>query len=50
MPDYQALYITLFNKVTDLIEELQDIQRQMEEMYISSGLTGEASYSGNIRQ
>jgi hypothetical protein len=36
MPDYEAMYGILFRKVTSVIEELQDIQRQVEEMYISS--------------
>ena len=35
MPDYKKLYYELFNKVTDVIEELKQIQCQMEEMYIS---------------
>ena len=38
MTDYKTLYFTLFNKVTDLIEELKEIQCQMEEMYVSSDL------------
>ena len=36
MPDYQAMYAILFGKITSIIEDLQDVQRQMEEMYISS--------------
>ena len=36
MPDYQAMYAILFGKITLIIEDLQDVQRQMEEMYISS--------------
>ena len=35
MPDYKKLYYELFNKVTDVIEELKQIQCQMEEMYIT---------------
>lgn len=36
MPDYQAMYAVLFRKITAVIEDLQDVQRQTEEMYISS--------------
>ncbi|GAB6156792.1 hypothetical protein JCM17380_55510 [Desulfosporosinus burensis] len=30
------MYSILFNKMTDIIEEIQQIQRQTEEMYIHS--------------
>ena len=36
MPDYQILYTTLFNKITDIIEELQEVQRLTEELYLQS--------------
>ena len=36
MTDYKKLYFELFNKVTNVIEELKQIQCQMEEMYINS--------------
>ncbi len=36
MPDYQTMYHKLFNKVTDIIEELQSIQIQTEEMHSTS--------------
>lgn len=39
MADYQAMYNVLFRRVTAAIEELQDVQRQTEEMYISSTST-----------
>ena len=35
MSDYQAMYTALFNKITDVIEELQAAQQQTEEMYTS---------------
>ena len=35
MPDYKSLYFELFNKLTDVIEELKEIQVKMEEKYIS---------------
>ena len=35
MADYKNMYYELFNKVTDVIEELKEIQCQMEEMYSS---------------
>lgn len=37
MPDYKTMYAKLFNKITDVVEELQEIQREVEEMYIESG-------------
>lgn len=36
MINYSEMYHILFNKITDIIEELQEIQRQTEEMYIQS--------------
>ena len=36
MPDYQKLYTTLFNKIIDIIEELQEVQRLTEELYLQS--------------
>ncbi|MEA5024267.1 hypothetical protein SDC9_09377 [bioreactor metagenome] len=34
MANYSEMYHILFNKITDIIEELQDVQRQTEEMYL----------------
>jgi len=34
MPDYKEMYFELFNKLTDIIEELKEIQREVEEKYI----------------
>ena len=34
MPDYKAMYFEVFNKLTDVINELQDFQIKMEEKYI----------------
>ena len=31
--DYKSMYYELFNKVTDIIEELKKIQCEMEEKY-----------------
>jgi len=36
MPDYQKMYIKLFNKVTDVIAELQQIQKETEQLYIKN--------------
>ena len=36
MPDYKKMYFELFNKVTDVIEQLKEIQQEMEEKCISS--------------
>ena len=36
MTDYKEMYYQLFNKITDIIEELKNIQREMEEKYIET--------------
>ena len=36
MDKYEEMYKTLFNKITEVIEELKKVQQQAEEMYISS--------------
>lgn len=33
MADYKEMYFQLFNKLTDVIEELKEIQCKMEDMY-----------------
>ena len=35
MTAYKEMYFLLFNKITDTIESLQEIQQQAEEMYIA---------------
>jgi len=35
MTDYKEMYFLLFNKITDTIESLQEIQQQAEEIYIA---------------
>lgn len=36
MPNYKEMYGKLFNKVTDVIEELRQVQRETEELYLRS--------------
>ena len=36
MEDYKKLYYELFNKITDIIEELEKIQQDAEERFISA--------------
>lgn len=36
MPDYQKMYHSLFNDVTDTISKLQQAQQKTEEMYMNS--------------
>lgn len=36
MADYQSMYIKLFNKVTDVILELQQVQRDTEQQFVES--------------
>jgi len=33
MPDYKEMYTILFNKIADVIEELQAVQRETERLY-----------------
>ncbi len=35
MANYKEMYILLFNKITDIVEDLQKIHQQVEEIYIS---------------
>ena len=35
MPDNKEMYFQLFNKLTDVIEELKDAQLQMEEKCVN---------------
>lgn len=37
MADYQKMYFTLFNKITDVIRELEEVQQVAEEIYINDG-------------
>ena len=34
MPDYKKLYLELFNKVSDIIKELKEVQIKAEEMFL----------------
>ena len=34
MDNYKELYYKLFNKITDIINQLQDIQTETEEIFI----------------
>ena len=35
MENYKEMYLKLFNFITDEIERLKEIQKQVEEIYIS---------------
>jgi hypothetical protein len=43
MNDYKKMYYTLFNKLTDIIYQLQMVQRQAEEMCPSQEPEAEAA-------
>ena len=34
MSNYEDMYALLFNNITDVIEQLQNVQLQAEEMYL----------------
>jgi len=36
MADYKTMYYKLFNKITDAINDLQEIQQLCEQLYIES--------------
>jgi hypothetical protein len=36
MPDYKAMYISLFNSVTDVIEMLRSTQIKSENIYVET--------------
>ena len=36
MPDYKAMYLSLFNSVTEAVKILSDAQKRVEEIYINS--------------
>ena len=36
MYDYEKMYYMLFNKITDIIEELKTVQIQTEELFINT--------------
>lgn len=36
MVEYKDMYYNLFGKITNIIEELKEIQTQMEEVYINA--------------
>ena len=35
MSEYKDLYFKLFNRITDIIEELKELQAEAEDMYLS---------------
>jgi hypothetical protein len=46
MPDYQKMYHSLFNDVTDAVTKLQQAQQKTEEMYMDSKETVLTSFPG----
>lgn len=36
MADYKSMYFLLFNQISDIITQLENIQKQAEEMYVES--------------
>ena len=36
MPDYEKMYYKLFNSITDIIEQLKQVQIEAEEEFINS--------------
>jgi hypothetical protein len=50
MADYQDMYAVLFRKVTDVIEELKNVQRQTEERYLSSEQSDIRMIHGNEKE
>ena len=46
MPDYQKMYHSLFNDVTDAVTKLQQAQQKTEEMYMDSKETVLTTFPG----
>jgi len=46
MPDYQKMYHSLFNDVTDAVTKLQNAQQKTEEMYMDSKETVLTTFPG----
>lgn len=46
MPDYQKMYHSLFNDVTDAVSKLQQAQQKTEEMYMDSKETVFTTFPG----
>ncbi|MEM5768811.1 MAG: hypothetical protein AAGU32_11075 [Bacillota bacterium] len=46
MPDYQKMYHSLFNDVTDTVTKLQQAQQKTEEMYLDSKETVLTTFPG----
>ena len=40
MSDYKKMYYKMFNKITDIIEELKELQLETEEIYIETSHDG----------
>ncbi len=40
MQDYKEMYYKLFNKLTDVIEDLKEFQCQLEELHINGDILG----------
>jgi len=36
MADYKEMYYQIFNKLTDIMEEIKNVQLEMEELFIKS--------------
>ena len=41
MADYKEMYYHVFNKLTDLTDEIKELQNQLEEMYINTDINDE---------
>ena len=50
MEDYQAMYYNLFNQLTDVIEQLKEIQAKAEEMYINANSDDEKEQAVNTQK
>lgn len=50
MPDYEKMYHSLFNDVTDTITKLQQAQQKTEEMYMNSKETVLTIFQSNTTE
>lgn len=48
MADYRKMYLMLFNKITDVIGELEEIQQMTEKIYMDEGAPHITALQGDM--
>lgn len=50
MSDYEKMYSVLFNKITDIVEELEEVQQVTEEMFIKQNADGKVLFANKSKK